>query len=155
MQLTSEAISSSGTIPAEYTCDGSGVSPPLHWNGAPRDTATLVLIVVDPDAPSGAFTHWVLFNIPANARHLPADVPRTGRFSDGTVQGKNSLGRIGYGAPCPPRGSPAHRYRFSLFAANIALNLPVGASKDDVLGALRGHILDQAQLEGTYQRSSR
>jgi Raf kinase inhibitor-like YbhB/YbcL family protein len=155
VQLTSAAFSSDGAIPAEYTCDGSGVSPPLDWNGAPPDTTTLALMVTDPDAPSGAFTHWVLFNIPANVSHLPADVPRTGQLSDGTMQGKNSFGHTGYGAPCPPRGSPAHRYRFSLFAAGIALNLPVGASKGDVLRTLQGHIIEQAQLEGTYQRSSR
>lgn len=155
MQLTSKAFSAGGALPVEYTCDGSGVSPALDWSEAPRDTAALALIVVDPDAPSGTFTHWVLFNIPASTHHLPQDVPRTGQLADGAMQGKNSFGHIGYGAPCPPRGGPPHHYRFSLFAADIALNLPVGASNEDVLDALRGHILAQAQLEGTYQRRAR
>jgi hypothetical protein len=152
MQLTSEAFSSGGTIPAAYTCDGDGISPALAWSEAPDNTVTFALVAVDPDAPAGTFTHWVLFNIPASAHQLPKSVPPTGQVADGALQGQNSFGHIGYGAPCPPPGSPAHRYRFTLYAADIALNLPVGASKEDVLGTLQGHILDHAQLDGSYQR---
>lgn len=152
MELRSNAFQAGGAIPTEYTCSGAGISPPLAWTGAPENTVTLALIVEDPDAPGGTFTHWVLYDLPASVHDLPKAVRPEERLSNGGEQGMNSFGRIGYGAPCPPPGSPPHRYVFTLYAADVALNVPPRPDKDTVLGALQGHIIAQAQLEGTYAR---
>jgi len=105
----------------------------------------------DPDAPGGVFTHWVLFNIPSDSRELLEAVPTQAQLPSGALQGKNDFGRVGYGGPCPPPGRP-HRYRFTLYALDQALDLKAGASKKQVLDAMPGHILGQGQLTGTYQR---
>lgn len=152
MELGSGAFHPGDRIPAEYTCDGVGISPPLAWTGAPENTVTLALIVVDPDAPGGTFTHWVVYDVPASVHDLPKAVRPEERLPNGGEQGMNSFGKIGYGAPCPPPGSPPHRYVFTLYAADVALNVPPRPDKDTVLGALQGHIIAQAQLEGTYAR---
>ncbi len=152
MELSSSAFQPGGTIPAQYTCSGAGISPPLTWTGAPGNTVTFALIVEDPDAPDGTFTHWVLYDLPASVHDLPPDVPPADRTANGAEQGKNSFGKTGYGAPCPPPGSPPHRYQFTLYAADTAINVPPRPDKDTVLGALRGHIIGQARLEGLYGR---
>lgn len=152
MELDSSAFHPGGQIPAEYTCDGVGISPPLAWTGAPESTVTFALIVVDPDAPGGTFTHWVLYDVPASVHDLPKAVRPEQRPPNGGEQGMNSFGRIGYGAPCPPPGSQPHRYVFTLYAADIALNVPPRPDKDTVLSALQGHIIAQARLAGTYTR---
>ena len=150
-ELTSSAFHAGQSIPVQFTCDGQRVSPPLAWSGAPPHTATFTLIVDDPDAPRGTFTHWVLFNIPGDVDHLDEQVPPVPVLDNGAVQGRNDFGGVGYGAPCPPMGAP-HRYRFTLDALDTRLPLPAGASRQQVLDAMRGHILAQAQLVGTYQR---
>jgi Raf kinase inhibitor-like YbhB/YbcL family protein len=152
-ELKSSAFGPGQNIPVRFTCDGEHVSPPLTWSGAPKPTAMFALIMDDPDAPHGTFTHWVLFNIPGNVDHLDEHVPQTARLANGAVQGSNDFGSLGYGAPCPPKGN-AHHYRFTLYALDEPLNLPPGASKQQVLTAMQGHILHQAQLVGTYQRQS-
>ncbi len=153
MELTvsSSAFQEGDVIPTEYTCEGQDVSPPLAWDEPPAGTQSLVLIVDDPDAPVGVFTHWVLFNIPSNSRDLPEALPTQAQLPSGAQQGKNDFGRLGYGGPCPPPGRP-HRYRFTVYALDQPLELTAGASKKQVLDAIQGHILAQGQLTGTYQR---
>lgn len=136
-------------IPKRYTCDGDDLSPPLSWEGAPG-AVSYVLIVDDPDAPAGVFTHWVLYNVPANVNSLPEGVPR-GKETPYGLQGRNDFGDYGYGGPCPPKGKP-HRYFFKLYALNITLELPPGARRSDVERAMRGHVIGEAQLVGLYGR---
>jgi Raf kinase inhibitor-like YbhB/YbcL family protein len=151
LAVSSPAFQEGGKIPAKYTCEGQDVSPALTWGEPPVDTRSFVLIVDDPDAPGGVFTHWVLLNLPAGSRELAEAVPAKAQLPNGSVQGKNDFGRIGYGGPCPPPGRP-HRYRFTLYALDKPLDLKAGASKTKVIGAMQGHILAQGQLTGMYQR---
>lgn len=150
MTLTSSAFKQDGRIPVMYTCDGRDVSPPLSWSGAPSGVKTYALIVDDPDA-SSLFTHWVIFNIPGDSMGLPENVPKDGTLDNGAVQGKNHFGKIGYGGPCPPAGKP-HRYMFHLYALDTALSLKPGASREDVLSAIKGHVLANGELTGIYGR---
>ncbi len=150
----SPAFSQGGPIPTAHTCDGANASPPLSWTGTPDGTAALVLIVDDPDAPIGTWLHWVLYDLPANATALPADVPATEEqlpTLGGARQGPNDFGRMGYGGPCPPRGS-AHRYFFKLYALDRATGLPAAAAKAVVEKAMEGHVLASAELMGRYTR---
>jgi Raf kinase inhibitor-like YbhB/YbcL family protein len=149
--VTSTAFADGAAIPVEYSCSGQSKSPPLNWSDLPAGTASLALILEDPDAPLKNFTHWVIFNLPADTSGLQEAVPRDGTLADGAVQGKNGGGGIGYIAPCPPKG-PAHHYVFNLYALDKSLDLAAGATKDEVRQAMEGHILGQAQLIGTYQR---
>lgn len=139
MQLTSDALTEGEEIPVQYTCDGDSAMPPLSWTGVPQDAVSLALIVHDPDAPrEGGFTHWVVYDIPANA---PG--------AEGT-DGANGTGKTGYVGPCPPSG--AHRYVFTLYALDAMLNLKPGADRDAFLAAADGHILATAELTGVYSR---
>lgn len=151
LTLQSTAFDANQMIPTRYTCDGDDVSPALVWRDKPENTATFALIVDDPDAPRGVFTHWVIYDLPRDIDELPEHVPADERPATGGVQGKNDFGKIGYGGPCPPRGN-AHRYRFTLYALDAALDLQPGATKRQVLDAMDGHVLDRAELIGTYKR---
>jgi len=151
IELSSPAFSHGDFIPAKHTCDGQDVSPELNWSGVPEGTRSLALICDDPDAPVGTWVHWVLFNIPPDLKGLPEAVPALERVLDTAVHGVNDFGRLGYGGPCPPRGS-AHRYFFRLYALDTKLDLPPGASKRQVLAAAEGHVLAQGELMGRYQR---
>ncbi len=150
MIISSPVFKDNGQIHSKYTCDGEDVSPPLSWSEAPNGTKTYVLIMDDPDAPVGVFTHWVIFNIPASENNLSENVPKTDKITNGALQGKNDFGRKGYGGPCPPSGR--HRYQFHLYASDTLLNLTPGSSKKNVLKALEGHILAKAELTGLYSR---
>ena len=154
--LTSGAFSPGGAIPTRHTCDGADRSPALAWTGAPAGTVTFALIVDDPDAPGGTWVHWVLFNIPGDREALPEGVATTERLDwlGGALQGRNDFRRIGYGGPCPPRG-PAHHYHFRVYALNTTLPLKAGASRQDVDRAMKGHVLAEATLIGTYARGGR
>lgn len=153
MQLTSSAFQNEAAIPSVFSCDGQNISPELSWNSAPPNTKSLALIMYDPDAPvSGGFTHWLVYNIPANVNHLPENVPNQDQLPGGGIQGKNSSGKYGYMGPCPPSGS--HRYYFKLYALNAILNPSVGTNKDTLEQAIRGHVLAEAELMGRYQRAS-
>jgi Raf kinase inhibitor-like YbhB/YbcL family protein len=152
--LQSSALPAGGDIPRDYTCDGADRSPPLSWTDPPGGTQSLALIVHDPDAPGGDFTHWVLFNLPARLRELPPGLPPDPELADGSRQGRNGFGRAGYGGPCAPAG-PAHRYVFELSALDAPLPLGGGATRPQVEAAMRGHSLGRAQLTGTYRRQSR
>jgi Raf kinase inhibitor-like YbhB/YbcL family protein len=151
LSLYSTAFQEGDKIPVKYTCDGQNISPPLAWGEPPQKTQAIALIVDDLDAPGGVFTHWVLLNVPGNVLQLGEGVPAQEQLQNGALQGKNDFGRIGYGGPCPPPGS-AHRYRFIIYALDKLLDLKPGASKKQVLDVMKGHILAQGQLIGTYQR---
>jgi Raf kinase inhibitor-like YbhB/YbcL family protein len=151
LNVSGSAFAEGSSIPIKYSCQGEDVSPTLQWDEPPTGTQSFALIMDDPDAPGGVFTHWVLFNIPANVRQLGEGVPAQEQLQNGALQGKNDFGRIGYGGPCPPHGT-AHRYRFTLYALDRALDTKPGASKKQVLDAMKEHILAQGQLMGTYQR---
>lgn len=151
LSITSPAFQEGDKIPDKYTSQGQDISPPLAWSEPPEGTQSLALIMDDPDAPGGTFTHWVIFNIPSNSRGLPEGVPTEGQLSNDTVQVKNDFNRIGYGGPSPPPGR-AHRYRFTLYALEQSLDLESGASKKQVLDAIQEHILAQGELTGIYQR---
>ena len=137
-------------IPPEFTCDGLDVSPPLEWSGVPANAKSLVLIVDDPDAPMGTWVHWVLFNIPASAAGLPAEIPADAALENGARHGTNDFGKLGYGGPCPPGGT--HRYFFKLYALDIEIDLDSGITKSQLLEAMEGHILAEGQLMGIYKR---
>jgi Raf kinase inhibitor-like YbhB/YbcL family protein len=145
-QLTSEAFAPGQPIPAKYSCDGQDSSPPLQWSDPPAGTRSFTLIMDDPDAPAGVWDHWLLFNLPADTRSLAERATPPA----GTRGGRNSWGRTGYGGPCPPRGT--HRYFFKLYALDTNLELAAGATKKELLQAMEGHLLAQAELMGTYAR---
>jgi hypothetical protein len=150
MKITSTSFLGS-QIPAKFTCSGTGISPQLAWTAPPAGTQSLALIVTDPDAPRGAFVHWVLYDLPAEARTLPEGVPTQGQLADGSRQGRNDFGEIGYGGPCPP-GHSLHHYVFTLYALDAKLNLHVGATRAQVESAMQGHTLARGELIGLYQR---
>ena len=150
MEIKSSAFGSGEMIPAKYTCDGADFSPHLEWTAGPPSTRSFALICDDPDAPMGTWVHWVIFDIPAAALMLAEGITREKELPGGGVQGMNDFRRIGYGGPCPPGGT--HRYFFKLYALDAALGLKPGITKDQLLQAMRGHVLAEAQLMGTYKR---
>lgn len=151
LNVSSPAFEEGSRIPIKYSCQGEDVSPALQWGEPPEATQSFALIMDDPDAPGGVFTHWVLFNIPSATRELPEAVPTTTQLSDGSLQGNNDFGKIGYRGPCPPPGRP-HRYQFTVYGLDRMLDLKAGASKKQVLEAMKGYILAQGRLTGLYQR---
>ena len=144
IKVTSPAFDEGGMIPEKYTCDGEDMSPALSWSSVPEGTKTLALISDDPDAPMGTWVHWLIWNIPPNI---------TG-FSKGEnityPQGKNDFGKLDYGGPCPPSGT--HRYFFKLYALDTMLELKEGVNKKQLESAMSGHIIEETQLMGTYER---
>ena len=138
-------------VPKEFTCDGEDKSPLLDWTGTPSGTETFALTVTDPDAPGGTFTHWVIYNLPANTSGLPEGVPKQGQLANGSRQGKTDFGRIGYGGPCPPAGKP-HRYVFKMYALDTRVDVPAGASRSQVESAIQNHVLARGELTAQYGR---
>jgi Raf kinase inhibitor-like YbhB/YbcL family protein len=151
IELSSTAFGEGATIPKQYTEDGKNVSPPLRWADPPMETKSFALICDDPDAPHGTWVHWVIFNLPAGQREPDEGVPTQEELTSGARQGKNDFGKIGYGGPAPPRGKP-HRYFFKLYALNTMLELAPGATKDQLIAAMKGHALAEGQLMGQYGR---
>lgn len=152
--LTSPAFAHNTTMPARFTCDGHNLSPPLAWSNIPAGAKGLALIVDDPDAPDPAapkmtWVHWVLYNIPVTATGLPEGIQPIA-LPPGTLEGQNDWQRPGYGGPCPPVGR--HRYFFKLFALDGLLPDLRTPTKNQVLAAMAGHVLDQAEMVGTYRR---
>jgi Raf kinase inhibitor-like YbhB/YbcL family protein len=150
-KITTTAFEPDGPIPVEYTCDGANQSPPLAWSGVPDGTLSLALLVEDPDAPSGTWSHWVVYNLPPDLHELPVRVPPGERTNWGGWQGKNDFGKLGYGGPCPPPG-PAHHYYFYLFALDGELELSPEATRQALRRQIQGHVLAQAELMGYYSR---
>lgn len=159
IQLQSSAFASGSAIPKDYTCDGKNLSPPLSWTGVPAGAQSLVLICEDPDAPTGVFTHWVLYNLAPTVKELKEGFPpqetvaldEQGTSETNPHQGKNDFGNLGYGGPCPPSGT--HHYHFEIFALDARLKLPPGATKSQLVEAMKGRTLAQGTLIGTYTRS--
>ena len=149
-KLTSTAFKEGQPIPRQHTCDGVDVSPALEWSGAPPSAKTFALICDDPDAPSGTWVHWVLYNLPGDRIGLVENVPTTEKVPGDGLQGTNDFQKIGYGGPCPPSGT--HHYFFKLYALDGELSLKGGATKAEVLKAMEGQIVAQTQLMGTYRR---
>jgi Raf kinase inhibitor-like YbhB/YbcL family protein len=145
--LRSPAFGDGDTIPRVHTCDGEDVSPPLEWSGVPSDAAELALVVEDPDAPGGTFVHWVLWGLDAGQPGLGQ-----GQVPAGAREGRNDFGRIGWGGPCPPRGSDPHRYVFTLLALSDPLTVEAGASADTVKRAAEGEALAEGRLTARYGR---
>src|SRR5262245_6544315 len=154
LEITSTAFQEGQPIPKQYTADGRNVSPPLQWSDPPGGTRAFAMVCEDPDAPRGTFTHWVLFNLPAESRELGEGVPAEPTLPKGAAQGNNDFGKPGYGGPSPPPGKP-HRYLFKLTALDTRLDLRPGATKDQLQAAMRGHDLAEGQLTGTYGRTAR
>ena len=153
--ITSSAFAPQGAIPARYTCEGEGVSPPLAWTDPPAGTKSFALVVDDPDAPDPAaprrrWVHWVVVDLPADARSL-AEGAGAGRLPAGARAGENDFGRADYGGPCPPVGR--HRYVHQLYALDTTLPKLEAPTKADLERAMEGHVLGRAELVGTYQKS--
>jgi len=148
--LRSTSFDEGARIPRRNTCDGEDISPDLSWTDVPEKTASVALIVDDPDAPRGNWVHWVLFDLPPTVLGLPEKVPSKSVLETGGVHGKNDFGKLGYGGPCPPSGT--HRYFFSLSALDVELRLPPGSTREQVEKAMQGHVLAEARLTGKYSR---
>ncbi len=155
MELHSNAFPPGGWIPRQHSGEGADLSPPLHWSGVPEGVGAFALIMDDPDAPPGLWIHWVLYNLPAELRELPAGLPPHPQLASGALHGAcwgvESFRRQGYAGPLPPPG-PAHHYRFRLSALEAPLKLAAGASAAEVRAAMEGHLIAEAELVGLYQR---
>ena len=151
IQIKSAAFANGQPIPQKHTCDGEDISPALSWDKSPEGTKSLAIICDDPDAPSGTWVHWVIYDLAAATTELPEAIPAKEDVLSGAKQGKNDFSRIGYGGPCPPKGN-AHRYYFKLYALDSVLNLKAGATKSDVESAMKGHVLGEGKIMGTYKR---
>lgn len=149
--LTSTAFADGQPIPRRHTGEGEDLSPPLAWTGAPAGTRAFALIADDPDAPSGDWVHWVLYDIPPETAGLDEGIPAAPRVLGTARHGSTDNGTPGYGGPMPPRGRP-HRYFFKLYALDREIGQPPGLTKRQLLRAMQGHVLAEAQLMGTYQR---
>jgi len=151
IKITSSSFAEGEPIPSKYTCDGENISPPLSWDNAPAGTKSSALICDDPDAPVGTWVHWVLYDLPATITELREETETKEELLNGGRQGRNDFKQIGYGGPCPPKGGP-HRYYFKIYALDLELNLKSGATKSEVEDAMKGHLLAEGKLMGTYQR---
>jgi hypothetical protein len=147
IQLSSPAFAPGAATPEKYTCDGEDVSPPLAWTGVPEGARSLALVVDDPDAPRGTWTHWIVTNLDAAAASLPEGGPLPG----GAREGRNDFRNQGYGGPCPPMGG-SHRYFFRLYALDTEIDVPADATREAVLDTMHDHVLGQGELRGRYER---
>jgi len=150
-ELTSRAFRGDQPIPKEHTCDGEDISVPLAWKDSPSQTQSFALVVEDPDAPGKTFVHWVLFDLPGDVSELRAGIGRHESLPGNATQGVNDFGNLGYNGPCPPKG-PAHHYHFKLYALDRPTGLPPKATRQSVLAAIKGHVLAEAELIGTFKR---
>jgi len=150
INIESDAFGEGENIPEKYTCDGIDISPPLKWKTLPEHTISFAILLEDPDAPGGIYTHWIIYNIPPNVMELPENVEKKEKLENGIIQAVNSFGFNGYGGPCPP--GEEHRYFFKIYALDKTLNLSPPVKRDDFLKALNENILDEGQLMGKYKR---
>ena len=150
-QLTSTAFDADGAIPPKYTCSGAEISPALAWTEPPAGTQSFALVVDDPDAPQKAVIHWLIYDLPPTTRALPEGVPTKARLPDGSRQGKNDHGKMGYSGPCPPPGA-AHHYFFKLYALDYKTGLKPKASEADVERAIKDHVVAKSELIARFQR---
>jgi Raf kinase inhibitor-like YbhB/YbcL family protein len=150
-KLTSKNFTEGESIPREHTCDGADASPELSWENPPDGTRSFAIICEDPDAPGGTWIHWVIWAIPAKAAGMPEGVPPESVLSNGAKQGTTDFGTIGYGGPCPPAGKP-HRYTFQIYALDNITGLEPGADERQLIKAMKGHVIAETRLMGTYGR---
>lgn len=153
MEIISSAFKEGESIPSKFTCDGIDISPQLAWSQIQPGTKSFALICDDPDAPSGTYIHWVIFNLPASVRELSENIPKKETLENGAIQGKNDFGKTGYGGPCPPGGT--HRYYFKLYALDTILEGKPGMTKRELLKIMDSHVLEEGQLMGRYKRGVR
>ncbi len=147
IELSSPAFNAGGAIPKKYTGEGEDVSPPLEWTGLPAETKEIALICDDPDAPMAEpFVHWVLYKIPGDRTSLPEG------SAQGALEGENDFGGTGYGGPMPPEGHGVHHYHFKVYALDGEVEAEAGLSKARLLEEMEGHVLDEGELIGTYER---
>ena len=150
--VVSDNFSNGGTIPTQFTCQGANVSFPLSWSKAPAGTQTIAILMQDLDTPRPGFTHWILYNIPYESRGIPGNITTAPVLPDGSVQGKNDAGKIGYTGPCPPPGKP-HRYVITVYALNRSLDGSGALNRSEFDAAINGAVVGQGNLSGTYERS--
>jgi Raf kinase inhibitor-like protein, YbhB/YbcL family len=149
--VTTTAFKDGSEIPAEFTCSGKNVSPSCEWSGVPDTAGSSAVIMDDPDAPSGLFTHWILFNIPPGKCRIESGIPKKQAFEDGSMHGTNSFGRAEYSGPCPPPGKP-HRYFLKVYVLDSKLNLRAPVTRNAIDSAMKGHILAEGGIMGTFRR---
>ncbi len=147
MKITSSTFAHNNQIPSKYTCDGNNFSPPLQFSEVPGQAKSLALICDDPDAPGKTWVHWTAWNIDPKTTEIGE-----GKVPQGATQGLTDFGEVGYGGPCPPSGT--HRYFFKLYALDTTLDIPYEARKEDLEKTMEGHIIEQADLVGTYSRGN-
>lgn len=153
--VTSTAFKANGPIPKQYTGEGKDVSPPLAWSGVPKAAKQLALICDDPDAPRAEpWVHWVIYQLPPDTTGLPEGVPQKEDLDDpkGARQGLSDFKKVGYNGPMPPPGHGTHHYHFRVYALDVELALPAKQTKKQLLDAMKGHVLAQGELVGTYER---
>ncbi|MFW5820738.1 MAG: YbhB/YbcL family Raf kinase inhibitor-like protein [Bacteroidota bacterium] len=148
--LTTTAFEQGASIPAVHSCKGDDTSPLLRWDGEPKGTETFALIMEDPDAPGGVFTHWMVYNLPNDCHELEEVIPIENHLENGAIQAKNDFGKIGYRGPCPPEGEE-HRYFFKIYALNRKIPRESIKSREDFLEAIDGYILDEAEYMGKFR----
>ncbi|HYX09576.1 MAG TPA: YbhB/YbcL family Raf kinase inhibitor-like protein [Bacteroidales bacterium] len=148
--ITTTAFEEGAMIPVRNSCDGDNTSPHLRWDEAPKATVTFALIVEDPDAPGGTFTHWIVYNLPADCNELEAIMPIAKKLDNGAIQGKNDMGKYGYGGPCPPKGE-THRYFFRIFALKKKLAPESANTRETFYQQIEGNVLDEAEYMGKYK----
>jgi Raf kinase inhibitor-like YbhB/YbcL family protein len=151
--ITSTAFEYGVRIPSVHTCDGDHISPPLMWDGEPKETVSFALIVEDPDAPDGTFTHWIIYNLPADCHRLDKMIAIRKNLENGAIQGKNDFGSTGYKGPCPPRGEE-HRYFIRIYALKRKLAPESIRTGTEFHSAIEGLVLDKAEYMGRYKRST-
>ncbi len=149
--LTSPSFQNNKPMLAKHSCEGADASPALKWEGARAGVKSFALICDDPDAPGGSWVHWVIYGLPAKTAELPEGVAKADSVS-GAKQGMNDFGKVGYGGPCPPRGHGVHHYHFRLYALDVELSLAPRVKRQQLESAMKGHVLAQTELIGTYQR---
>jgi Raf kinase inhibitor-like YbhB/YbcL family protein len=148
LKLTSPAFANEAPIPEVHSRNGANVSPPLEWTGVPGETRSFALIVDDPDAPRGLFTHWIVYGIGPRTTRLAEQQPAKPELPNGARQGLNGFGETGYGGPQPPSGT--HRYFFHLYALDTDTDMPGGLTRQEIDGAIEGHVIEEATLMGRY-----
>jgi Raf kinase inhibitor-like YbhB/YbcL family protein len=149
--VTSSAFAPGAIIPPEFSCEGKDISPALQWTGAPARTAAFAIIMDDPDAPAGVWVHWVMWNLAPASHSLPEGVAKRDQLEDGSHQGRNSFGKVGYNGPCPPAGQ-THRYFFRVYALDTKLTLSPDADRSQLDAAMQGHVVAHAEYMGTFHR---
>ncbi len=150
LNLTIKSFEKDAVIPEKYTCNGDNISPYLAWDNVPAEAVTLALLMDDPDAPGGIFTHWIMYNIPVTVTEIPGIIPVQKNLDFGGIHGKNDFGKYGYGGPCPPSGEQ-HRYFFRLYAVGKKWNQEEGATRQALLNAVENYTEDYSEYTGRYK----